>query len=50
MVPSIVVLDHAHQEAAQHGPMTNLLEEGQILMDDDDDSMNSILKEIDRWN
>ena len=50
MVPTAVVLDYVHQEAVQHASMTNLLEEGQILMDDDDDSLNSILKEIDRWN
>ena len=50
VVPSAVVPDHVHQEAVQHASMTNSLEEGQILMDDDDDSLNSILKEIDRWN
>ena len=50
MVPRAVVPDHVHQEAVQHAPMTNSLEEGQILMDDDDDSLNSMLKETDRWN
>ena len=50
VVPTAVVPDHVHQEAVQHASMTNSLEEGQILMDDDDDSLNSILKEIDRWN
>ena len=50
VVPSAVVPDHVHPEAVQHASMTNSLEEGQILMDDDDDSLSSILKEIDRWN
>ena len=50
VVPNAGVPDHVHQEAVQHALMTNSLEEGQILMDDDDDSLNSILKEIDRWN
>ena len=50
VVPGVVAPDHVHQEAVQHGPMTNSLEEGQILMEDDDDSLNSVLKEIDRWN
>ena len=50
VVPSIVVPDHVHQEAVQYEPMTNSLEKSQILMGDDDNSMKSILKEIDRWN
>ena len=50
MVPSAVVPDPVHQEAVQHASMTNSLEEGQILMDDDDDNLNSILKKINRWN
>ena len=49
MVPRAVVPDHVHQEAVQHAPITNSLEEGQILMDDDD-SLKNMLKEIDRWN
>ena len=50
VIPGVIVPDHVHQEAVQHGPMTNSLEEGQILMEEDDDSMNSVLEEIDRWN
>ena len=51
MVAGVVVPDHVHQEAVQHRPMTNSLEEGRILMEDDDgDSMNNVLGEIDRWN
>ena len=46
----VIVPDHVHQEAVQHRPMTNSLEEGQIFMEDDDDSLNNVLKGIDRWN
>lgn len=49
-IPLVVVLSHIHQEAVQHAPMTNPLEEGQILMEERDDRMNNILKEINRWN
>ena len=48
-IPSVVVPNHVHQEAVQHEPMTNSLGEGQILMEEDD-TMSSVLKEIDRWN
>ena len=47
-IPGVVVPDHVHQEAVQHGAITNSSEQGQILMGEDDDSMNSGLKEIDR--
>ena len=50
MVPSIVVLDHVNQEAIQHEPMANSLEEGKILIEDDNDSINNVLKIIDRWD
>lgn len=37
----VVVPEHVRQEVVQHETMINLLEEGQILLKEDDDNMDS---------